>query len=587
MTRERYLALIGDGQSDPAQIEALGRQAACSSALHVIAADAEFVLLTDAQIRLASFGENRGAILGSIFEQDKSGRPGTAPGTQALETIFASGGHRLMTDFWGGYVAIIRSAADNRCVIVRDPSGFLACYHAQADGITAIASDARLLETIGFIKGTVDWPALHRHLMTPELRDEETCIAGASELLRGHRLTITRGDHAITQLWTPWAFAQPSNQITDYSSASQALASTLNFCVAAWARDFRHILLGVSGGLDSSIVAACLRGSGAAFTCHTISTREPVGDERLQARILAEAVKAPLIEHWYDIADIDITCSHAAQYPRPISRVFAQSLSARSSEAAADVGADAFFSGGGGDNVFSLQRSGAPLADHYLSEGLWAARTTLRHLCDLTDASFVEAVRQAQHYVRRRNQPYVWNVDPDFLSGRDDAGLARNDHPWLHLPCECLPGKARHIAMILRFQNHLEGYRHAELAPKLAPLMSQPVMEQCLKIASWLWLRDGIDRSVARRAFARHLPAEIINRRSKGSPDSFVIAIYQHFRSLIREMLNEGLLAANNLLDLPAVNRALAETGPVRDHHYGRILSLVDAEAWARCWNRR
>lgn len=584
MTRGRYLVLVSNNGADPGRLKALGQQAARTSKLRVISSDTGYMLLADTQMRLVDLGQNRGAILGSIFARDQGGRPETTPEEQAFETIAASCGDRLMTDYWGGYVAILWQASRRRCDIVRDPSGFVACYHGQAHDITAIASDVRLLATIGIIEGKVDWPALSRYLMTPERRGEETCIAGARELLRGHRLTVNSDGCHISQIWSPWTFALPSTQITDYDHAVESLASTLIFCVAAWARNFSHILLGVSGGLDSSIVAACLRQEGMQFTCHTVSTREPVGDERLPARRLAEAVKAPLIEHWYDIADVDINRSDAAHFPRPLSRIFAQSLSARTSEAARSVGADAFFSGGGGDNVFSLQRSGAPLADHYLTEGFWAARPTLRDLCDLTDASMVEALLHARYFIRKRNQPYRWNIEPEFLSLRDDVMPMGNGHPWLCLPTEGLPGKARHIAMILRFQNHLEGYRHAELAPKLAPLMSQPVVEHCLRIASWLWLRDGIDRSVARRAFAAHLPTEIIGRRSKGSPDSFVIEIYQHFRPAIREMLNDGLLAANNMLDLPAINRALAEPGPVQGNHYSRILSLVDAETWARSW---
>ena len=584
MTSGRYLLLVSNNDAAADRLRALGQRVARTSELRVIASDTAYMLLADTHMCWTDLGQSRGVILGTIFARDQGGRSDTVFADQAVEAIAASHGDRLVTEYWGGYVAILWQASGRRWDIVRDPSGFMACYHGQAHDITAITSDVRLLATIGIIEGKVDWPALSRHLIMPEQRGEETCITGAHELLRGHRLTVGGDGRHISQIWSPWTFALPSDQITDYDDAVESLAFTLTSSVAAWARNFNHILLGVSGGLDSSIVAACLRQAETEFTCHTVSTREPVGDERLPARRLADSVKSPLIEHWYDIADIDITRSDAAQYPRPLSRIFAQSLSARSSEAARSVGADAFFSGGGGDNVFSLQRSGAPLADHCLMEGFWAARLTLRHLCDLTDASIVEALLHARHFMRRRNKPYRWNAETEFLSFRDDVMPVGNGHPWLCLPPEGLPGKARHIAMILRFQNHLEGYRHAELAPKLAPLMSQPIVEQCLKIASWLWLRDGMDRSVARRAFAAHLPPDIIGRRSKGSPDSFVIEIYQHFRPAIREMLNDGLLAANNMLDLPAINRALAESGPVQGNAYGRILSLVDAESWARSW---
>jgi len=587
MTTGRYLALVGRNQNDRERVSALGKRATQLSKLEVIAADDGFLLLADADMRVSNFGNHRGAILGTIFERDGCARSATIAGEPAIDSIVASGGRSLATHYWGGYVAILWAASDHRCDIIRDPSGFLPCYHTELQGITAIASDVRLLTTIESAEIGVDWSALHRHLYLPELRGAETCLTGVRELLRGDQLTLTSDTKQITQIWSPWTFAVPSDRIAEYRHATEALASTLRLCVSAWAHDFDHILLGMSGGLDSSIVASCLRQAGAAFTCHTISTRDPVGDERSYARSLAAALEVPLIEHWYDIAHIDITRSDGKNYPRPVSRVFAQSLGTLSMEAASEVGSDAFFSGGGGDNVFSLQRSAAPLADHYLTEGFLAARESLRNLCDLTDCSILEAIGQGGRFASKRNHAYRWNVDPSFLSRSHEHAPERNNHAWLDLPDWGLPGKARHIAMILRFQNHLEGHRHAEMAPKIAPLMSQPVIELCLRIPSWCWWRDGLDRSVARHAFADSLPADIIARRSKGSPDSFAIEIYQYFRPMIREMLNGGLLAAHQLLDLTSLNHVLDGPECVSGPHYSRILSLVDAEAWARCWYER
>src|SRR3546814_11360303 len=57
------------------------------------------------------------------------------------------------------------------------------------------------------------------------------------------------------------------------------------------------------------------------------------------------------------------------------------------------------------------------------------------------------------------------------------------------------------------------------------PLMSQPIVEACLSVPSWEACRGGIDRSFARRSFARDLPASVIERRVKGGPDQFALPI--------------------------------------------------------------
>ncbi|MGK4422636.1 asparagine synthase-related protein, partial [Klebsiella pneumoniae] len=71
-------------------------------------------------------------------------------------------------------------------------------------------------------------------------------------------------------------------------------------------------------------------------------------------------------------------------------------------------------------------------------------------------------------------------------------------------------------------QSYVEGHDPQDLLPTVSPLLSQPLVETCLGVPSWLWFEGGRNRVVARRAFAGDLPADVIWRRSKGTPDSFV-----------------------------------------------------------------
>jgi asparagine synthase (glutamine-hydrolysing) len=109
-------------------------------------------------------------------------------------------------------------------------------------------------------------------------------------------------------------------------------------------------------------------------------------------------------------------------------------------------------------------------------------------------------------------------------------------------------------------------------------------MEYCLSLPTWLWCEGGRNRSLARQAFARHLPAGIVERTSKGGPDSFSLSIFERHRASLRGILLDGAIAAAGLVDREAVEQALyAHQTPSASARL-RLLSLADAEAWAQSW---
>jgi asparagine synthase (glutamine-hydrolysing) len=100
-----------------------------------------------------------------------------------------------------------------------------------------------------------------------------------------------------------------------------------------------------------------------------------------------------------------------------------------------------------------------------------------------------------------------------------------------------------------------------------------------------MWFRDGLNRVIARDAFTEMLPIEIIQRRSKGTPDSFIVEIFEANRPKIRSMLADGLLASHNIIDLPAILPVLDDPRPAHGSAYRRIMAFADVEAWARAWS--
>src|SRR3546814_8683698 len=80
--------------------------------------------------------------------------------------------------------------------------------------------------------------------------------------------------------------------------------------------------------------------------------------------------------------------------------------------------------------------------------------------------------------------------------------------------------------------------------------------------------------------FRSDLPAEVIWRRTKGTPDSFVIEIYEQHRPLIRSLLTDGQLAGNGLIDVDTLIKVIDDPSPARGHDFARIMQLLDDEVW-------
>jgi asparagine synthase (glutamine-hydrolysing) len=117
-------------------------------------------------------------------------------------------------------------------------------------------------------------------------------------------------------------------------------------------------------------------------------------------------------------------------------------------------------------------------------------------------------------------------------------------------------------------------------------LIAQPLVELCLRIPTWLWVRGGHNRAVAREAFRGRLPDDVLDRRSKGRLEGLCVRAYLRHRLQIDELLLGGLLRQIGLLDPNALEAYLEADGPPRDARYFRIFELVTAELWLRSWQR-
>ena len=123
-----------------------------------------------------------GHAIGILFRRDGAKRVKDRLETLARPGIEAA--YQLVAEFWGAYLAILRTPGDE-LVLLSDPSGLFPVYYTRSPSHFIATSDPRLFRQVTGESDCIAWNALRRFLGHPELRTQETCLSGVEELVPG------------------------------------------------------------------------------------------------------------------------------------------------------------------------------------------------------------------------------------------------------------------------------------------------------------------------------------------------------------------------------------------------------------------
>lgn len=526
-----------------------------------------------------------GILIGEVFSRGSPLERG--PGVLAhLPDSPRAAGKWLIRNCWGAYVAVLTEPGSAHLCLLTDPSGLFPIYRLPTATHTVVTSDVRLLKTLPRLDIRVCWTELANFLRWPELRHKATCLDGLGELVPGEMISLGHDVPGPIRLWSPRSFL-PGGELPSRDMAARELRDLAIKVMKAWSRRLGPVAVAASGGVDSSLICAALAEAGEQFSCITLSTADPSGDERRFVHSLGAHLGVPVAARTYALSDVDLALSASSGLPRPQYKLFMQALDAALAKAAGEQHAEIILDGNGGDNLFCYLHSAAPVADCLRVRGLGTETlSAFLDTCQLTGASIPTMARGllrklARGSKRGRALADTRLLNPDF-QGAGSVPL-RN---WLDVEVGRHGGKSDHLALLLGCQNHLRTLPLPGQPRRLSPLASQPLLEFCLELPTWYWSSGGINRSLARSAFGSVLPKAIVRRTSKSGPDSFIRAVFAERRHEISQLLLDGLLAAHGILERTAVETALQTSAHAANPIVYRLLDLVEAEAWARSWQR-
>lgn len=552
--------------------------------------------LTSCESRLLS-GRRKGVIFGRLFRRGSelvSHAFGEPIDATESERMCDSGGVHLIEKYWGRYVSVLREGANQKVRVIRDPSGGLPCFIVSYHRVTFVTSDIEFCLKLGLLKFSVNWKFIASMLPYSSLQIRETGLDQVKELQPGERASFGGKEVEFELLWRPDEIAR-RGRIVDPLQAIAAVREAVKETVHAWASLHRSITHNLSGGLDSSIVLGCLKSAPTEPRVTCIHYFAPAGneDERKYARLVADHMGTELIECELDGADVPLgRLTEIRLAPKPWFYIYDLVHSPIEVRIQADRDATGAFSGAGGDGLFVQARADLAVVDYLRHRGIGPGVLGVAlDAARINRASIWPTLYEGLRLHWKRPSREVLSafggrraVIPQHVYDRARTDLTLLP-PWIREATDLTPGLTWQILCLSIPAQFYESFGGATAIERTPVLMSQPVMEACLRIPTYVWIDGGRDRSIARRAFADVLPQAVVRRTQKGLADRYNRRILDENAAFLREMLLDGMLVGKGLLDREKLESLMSPDTSGGSFEYNEVLRHhLCTEIWARRW---
>jgi asparagine synthase (glutamine-hydrolysing) len=534
-----------------------------------------------------------GVVLGRIFP--RAGANGCNVERLIIDEHVAGqrakyGAQRLVEDYWGSYVAFLRSPERDICQVVRDCSGWLPCFRTRHADVEILFSDLVELEPLKLPRFTLNLRYLAAYIYNPSLQIRDSGLREVTELLAGDCVEFSQSFVRQFCIWNPRQFVL-SNSFDDPYQARCELKRITQECISAWAAEYDNILLSLSGGLDSAIVLGCLKRAPVmpAITCFNQCIENTADDERRFARLAAVLAHAPLIEEPWSDPTLDARVFALPKLPKPYPGDIYWWLERDvRSDLAVRTGAEAIWTGQGGDHLFWAFRPFPIAADYVSRHGIdRGLRRVVADAARLNSKSYLSVLRTA---IKLGSSREAWRpdaireqmghfVNADALPENCDKYVA---NPWSEGMDDLPKTKQVQIGLLADLVNRHKHMPGAERAYQRHPLQSQPLMELCLTIPTYVLAQGGRRRGLARDAFEDRVPRAIIEREDKGETSARIRAMIRENEPFLRCTLLDGVLVQERIVSRRALEAILVNGLSWRPENYWALLACVTAEIWAR-----
>jgi asparagine synthase (glutamine-hydrolysing) len=545
-----------------------------------------------------------GALFPSSTELDRSSCYSTHSLTPHEEAcILRSEGRSLVRTHWGSYVLFLSVPSGADLHVLRGPMSAIPCFWTDVNGVTVFMSRPADIFDLDGVPPRVNWDLIRAQSVMGDYLCEETGLSGVRSLVSGDCVTVRRGTRSHRTYWAP-ALLVDRPPSRGFEAAAESLHHITRTVIDCWVSEHPSVIVALSGGLDSSIVLSSVATAFSRTSVHAINFHSRLsGDERLYARSMAALCAVPLLEIPLT-NEVDFTCFlSCTKTASPVLSFGGFATEPIFCRLAEELNASAVFTGELGDAVF-----GHAFGPELLAEALWRYGLTpqtlgvIHRYAMLHKVSIWRAARLALAEHRLYQQPNCQGTRQHLRTrtAPDDRCLATSEsieayermqpgfiHPWLQNATTRPPGWRQTLLgmiMLTSTWSH-PAFSGENTSLLLSPLASQPIIEECLAIPADFHIAGAGSAAVARRAFGSLLSPEVLGRgKAKGNPEPWLSEVITRNRPFLRELLLEGILVRERILDKRKTDLALSGEITRSSARVADIIVQLYIEAWLRRW---
>jgi asparagine synthase (glutamine-hydrolysing) len=216
----------------------------------------------------------------------------TQTDTEVILAAYDQWGTDCFGRFRGMWGLVLIDGRRHKAVVSRDRLGIKPVYLAQTSDLIAIASEIKQFVSAPGVKLALDEPVLLDYLWTGYEQPGRTFFEGIAPLAEGTWQVIDLASGEVSQPQEFWHPERIEPVVSDADEAAQRFREVLAKSVSIHLRSDVPVGCALSGGLDSSAIAGCVKhlANGSARSLETFSVVFPgcAVDEQSYARQVVE-----------------------------------------------------------------------------------------------------------------------------------------------------------------------------------------------------------------------------------------------------------------------------------------------------------
>ncbi len=492
-------------------------------------------------------------------------------------------------------------------LLARDRFGKKPLYYAPLGGPEApdgvvFGSELRALLAHPRVRAErqVDEAAVAQYLVHEFVPAPRSALANVRKLPAG---SLARWDERRGLRVERWYAPRYGARMTgDHGELTRELRRRVERAVAR--RLVADVPVGVflSGGIDSSIIAACAAATHPRVQTFSIGFEDRSFDESEHAAAVAAHLGT---DHHTEVLAPDALVAlvpptlDRMDEPHADSSILPTTLLARLARRHVTVA----LGGDGGDEVlagYPTFQADAVLGALPPSRAAARALGFAASLAPASDANFSLGFKLRQMALglgvagSERHARWLASVPPDALPGLLGAGLAKGLPHALDAaraagegaPSAFDAATAYYLSVYLA-EGVLQKVDRATMSVSLearAPLLDTEVVEFCLALAPQHRIRRGVTKRILRDALRPLVPASIIDRPKKGFGAPVGAWLRGPLRELLCDTLSPARLTRGAWFDVPTVTRWVDEHVSGRRDHRKALYTLLVLEHWRARW---